>query len=143
MSDLLWRKLKEVMVPELPGASWSVALDYVEPKRFYRVKVQAGGQWRLKGQPADCSADGYPRDVIRASGGSPLVADAPLGCLIAKVGGSTADNTGLLFAAGRFSVFQVDEGKAGPLYLGVNDLPIYMSDVQSAAQVKVDIEVAL
>ncbi|HWC98927.1 MAG TPA: hypothetical protein VG456_19340 [Candidatus Sulfopaludibacter sp.] len=141
----MWRKLKEVKVPEqakaanVAGIVWSKALDFVAPKRLYRLQVQAGGKWKAQGQSAECTADGYPRDIARSA--DPLVAAAPLGCLIAKIGGSTADNTGTIFAVGRYCVFQIEEAKAGPLYLGANDVSLYMDQVE--AQLTVEIEVAL
>jgi hypothetical protein len=104
MADLLWRKLKDVTVPAQPktatasGTAWTAALDFVAAKRLYRLQVQAAGKWKLKDQTADCTADGYTRDVVRAA--TPLlIPESPLGALIAKIGGGTADNTGLIFAA--------------------------------------------
>ncbi|MBS1859536.1 MAG: hypothetical protein JST11_29455 [Acidobacteria bacterium] len=143
MSDLLWRKLKEVKVPEVakaaaaPGTAWTIGLDFVAPKRLYRLQL-VSGRWKLKEQAADCAADGYPRTVTR--GAALLAPDAPVGCLLAKVGGSTADNAGLIFAAGRYCVFQVEEAKAGPLYLGTNDVAAFMDEVEN--QLTVEIAVA-
>jgi hypothetical protein len=144
VSDLLWRKLKEVKVPEVaktaaaPGTAWTVGLDFVAPKRLYRLQVLSG-RWKLKDQAADCPPDGYPSQVAR---GAALPApDSPVGCLLAKIGGSTADNAGLIFAAGRYCVFQVEEAKAGPLYLGANDVAAFMDAVES--QLTVEIAVAL
>jgi hypothetical protein len=145
MSDLLWRKLKTIKVPEFsktnqaPGAVWSIGLDSVTPKRLHRLSAKAGAKWKLKDRPDDCSADGYPRDIVRPT--SSLIPDAPLGCLVGKIGGSTADNTGTLFAVGRYCVFQIDETKTGPLFLGVNDVPEFMGEVDG--QMDVDLEVAL
>jgi hypothetical protein len=140
VADLLWRRLKDVKVPAGPGMAWTPALDFVAPKRLYRLEVQPGGKWKLKDQAAECTADGYGRDVARGAS-TPVVADAPIGALIAKVGGSTADNTGQLFAVGRYCVFQVEDAKAGPLYLGANDVALLMTAVDG--QLTVEVSIAL
>ncbi len=144
MSDLLWRKLKEVKVPEkaktaeAPGTVWTIGLDFAAPKRLYRLHV-TDGRWKLKDQAADCPADGYPSAVTR--GAALLAADSPVGCLVAKVGGGTADRSGVIFAAGRYCVFQVEDAKAGPLYLGANDVAAFLDQVEG--QLTVEIAVAL
>jgi hypothetical protein len=74
--------------------------------------------WQPEGTK-ECTADGET-----ALDRTVLLATAPAGALIAKIGGSSADTTVdkvPLFAVGRHCVFTVEAGKAGTLYLGVND----------------------
>lgn len=74
--------------------------------------------WKPEGTKT-CTADGET-----ALDRSVLLPAAPGGALIAKIGGSSADTTidkVPLFAVGRHCVFTVEAGKAGTLYLGVND----------------------
>lgn len=71
--------------------------------------------WQPEGTK-ECTADGET-----ALDRTVLLATAPAGALIAKIGGSSADTTVdkvPLFAVGRHCVFTVE---AGTLYLGVND----------------------
>jgi hypothetical protein len=75
--------------------------------------------WQPEGTK-ECTADGET-----ALDRTVLLATAPAGALIAKIGGSSADTTVdkvPLFAVGRHCVFTVEAGKAGTLYLGVNDV---------------------
>ena len=74
--------------------------------------------WQPEGTKR-CTADGET-----ALDRTVLLPAAPAGALIAKIGGSSADTTVdkiPLFAVGRHCVFTVEAGKAGTLYLGVND----------------------
>jgi hypothetical protein len=74
--------------------------------------------WQPEGTKT-CTADG-----ATALDRTVLLPAAPGGALIAKIGGSSADTTVdklPLFAVGRHCVFTVEAGKAGTLYLGVND----------------------
>jgi hypothetical protein len=135
MSELSWRKVKTVTVPNPARAGWTPAADYVTPKRFYRIKVTANDGWGPHDH-AVCSADGHPRNVGRDT--PLLIPDSPLGCLVAKVGGSTADNKGELLTIGRRCVFQVDDTKAGPLYLGMNDTPIEMTNLRGTLTVEIE-----
>lgn len=124
-------------MPSPAGSAWTPALDYVTPKRFYRITVIANHGWGPNGHPA-CSSDGHSRHTVR---NPMLIADSPLGCLIAKVGGGTADNKGELLPIGRRCVFQMEEGKAGPLYLGINDHVNEMPNL--VGELIVEIETAL
>lgn len=133
MGTPTWKRLVPdslIKVPEQAGIAWTPVIDYLTPGRLYMIRVsyidpKEPQTWTPDGGTA-CTADGDP-GLTRAS--TPLVAGAPIGALIARVGGSTADAAGdaersLLFAAGRYCVFQAPEPpKAGALFLGVNDVP--------------------
>ena len=141
MSEMIWRKLKELKLPTPQDAAWTPALDYVIPKRSYRFTVKAtANSWKLDGMTTDCTVDGTDLSASRSM--EPICSGVPFGALIGKVGGSTADHAGTIFGIGRYCVYQItDEAKAGPLYLGVNDLWVLMSKV--SGQIEVEIEIAL
>jgi hypothetical protein len=140
VTDLVWRKLKTVKVPDPQSAAWTPALDYLVPKRMYRLQATDISKWTLDGATIACASDGYDAGLPR--NGDPICAGSPFGALIAKVGGGTADRTGTIFAVGRYCVFQVaDDSKAGPLYLGANDLPAGMLKING--QIELQIEIAL
>ncbi|WP_428671111.1 hypothetical protein [Reyranella sp.] len=78
--------------------------------------------------------------------GTTLVPSAPRGALIARIGGSTADQgpdpsetapARIVFAIGRKCVFTVPEKPTGSLFLGVNDDPSRMADVSGAILVDI------
>jgi hypothetical protein len=98
------------------------------------------GTWRPNGFVADCSADGDFAATARGAApfsGTLPVASAPPGALIARLGGSTADQTPdsatppsrIVFAIGRRCVFTVPAAPTGSLFLGVNDDPSRMAAV--------------
>ncbi len=141
MPELIWRKLKEVELPDPQDAAWTPALDYLIAKRLYRLRVKGeADRWQLEGMTAPCTVDGTDFNAARST--EPICPGSPFGALIGKIGGSTADNAGVIFGVGRYCVYQVtEEAKAGPLYLGANDLSVLMSKVNG--KVMVEIEIAL
>jgi hypothetical protein len=95
--------------PHAPGAA---------PAPAQPAPAPVNQTWQPEGTK-ECTADGET-----ALDRTVLLATAPAGALIAKIGGSSADTTVdkvPLFAVGRHCVFTVEAGKAGTLYLGVND----------------------
>lgn len=96
---------------------WIKVIDHLSAGKL--LKLSAEGEWSfLSGLDMKCKPDGFlgfplPYDKL-------LVPSAPLGALIGKIGGSTADQKdGTVFAIGSFAVVAVPE-KSGPLYIGVN-----------------------
>ena len=90
----------------------------VPPAPAPPVPALVNQTWQPEGTKT-CTADG-----ATALDRTVLLPAAPAGALIAKIGGSSADTTVdklPLFAVGRHCVFTVEAGKAGTLYLGVND----------------------
>ncbi len=80
--------------------------------------------------------------------GTPLVPSASRGALIARIGGSTADQIAdtatppagparIVFSIGRKCVFTVPDKPAGSLFLGVNDDPGRMADVSGTLLVDI------
>lgn len=147
MPQPVWRKIaSEVAVPE-PGKQWKLALDYVTAGKvmMLEVVVEPGrpqqpvpGTWTPHDFRAACSPDGDFAGTLRgeeSKSGAPLVASAPIGALIARIGGSTADqnlDTGATpsrigFSVGRKCVFSVPTAPTGSLFLGVNDDPSRMA----------------
>src|SRR5437867_11184241 len=99
MGTPTWRRVDSVVsqkVPERAGVIWTPVIDYVTPGRLYLIKVglneqQEDQKWKPDGG-TPCSADGDAA-LMRSSGVVPL-ADVPIGALIARIGGSTADAAG-------------------------------------------------
>jgi hypothetical protein len=102
---------------DLP-AGWFKVVDYVKTGKI--LKFEASGEWTfLPG--LTCEPDGYigfplPYDKL-------LVSTTPVGALIGKLGGSTADQKdGTLFAIGSYTIFVPPEKGSGPLYIGANTI---------------------
>jgi hypothetical protein len=148
MAEPIWRKIvSELPVPE-PQKQWQIALQVLTVGKLMMVEVvidtarnpPEDGTWTPHGFVAACSADGDFTGTARGTtppSGAPLVSSAPPGALIARIGGSTADQIAdasptpsrLVFSIGRRCVFTVPSSPVGSLFLGVNDDPARMADV--------------
>lgn len=144
MGQPTWREIRKVKVPSEAKTAWTPALDFVTPGKLYRIIVDSKQEWTPDSGSAKCNADGDP---ALALSGDVVLRTSAIGSLIAKIGGSTADLTPditkvLLFSAGRHCVFSIpDAAKAGPLYLGINDLA--KSQAKVTGQIEVTIEESL
>jgi hypothetical protein len=156
MAQPMWRKIvHELEVPE-PGKQWKVALDFVTVGKLMKVEVVVDvartppqpGTWTPPGFADACSTDGDLSGMARGTTplpGAPLLSSAPPGALIARIGGSTADQTldtstppsRLVFSIGRMCVFVVPSAPTGSLFLGVNDEPSRMAAVTGGILVNI------
>ena len=130
---------KRVSVPATPAAGmWSVALEWIEGP--CRLCISADGEWSFADEAdAKCGPDGSPVSHIPAS--RCLNPDAPVGALIGKIGGSTADSSvegTLRFVVGRYCAFRLAAEHSGPLFLTINDTRTGYAD--NGGQVQVTIE---
>jgi len=153
---LHWLPLEIVNIPARPLGFWTLALEFAPASRLLRIRVTdkdthqqpVATVW----SPANgvtCGPDGLLPDApqnskpAQSAGGSnePLVSmlctSAPLGSLIAKIGGSTADLPDSstspnaipyagkkVFAVGSDAIISISSAAdAGPLFLTMNDVP--------------------
>ncbi len=138
MAQPTWRELKKVTVPDKPGNAWTPALDYVTPGKLYLIEAAETPKWKPE-SGTECTADG---DAALTRSTAAVLDTAPVGALIGKIGGSTADmkpNKELvIFSVGRHCVFSVaDAAKAGTLYLAMNDVPASQSKVGNSIEVTI------
>jgi hypothetical protein len=148
MTQPMWRKIvSELQAPE-PGKQWKLALEVLTVGKLVKVEVvidaarnpPENGTWTPQDFAAACSADGDFSGTARGTAlppGTPLVPSAPRGALIARIGGSTTDQTvdtsvppsRVIFSVGRKCIFTVPTTPTGSLFLGINDDPARMADV--------------
>src|SRR5262249_38033156 len=127
--------------------AWTPALDYLSPGKTYRIEVRvlpaaapdqpAQEQKWTPESAGECTADG---NMTAERSDSLLVTTAPVGALLAKIGGGSADvkpaaDKVTVFAAGRHCVFTAAADKTGALYLGVNDTSASLARVTGQLQV--------
>lgn len=122
MIELVWLPLtlKTTEVPAKPVSLWTLVHEYV--KGPVKLRIQATGTWEYA-PGKSCGPDGSRTGGFLSDG---LIASAPVGALIAKVGGSPADkpDTRIVgFVVGSYTVFTVDDKTEGPLYFTMNDTP--------------------
>jgi hypothetical protein len=116
------------------------------------ARQAAQGTWTPRGYAQPCTADGDFTGGARGDvpqQGTPLLSSAPVGALIARLGGSAADLTLDLgtpgtvpparigFAVGRVCVFSVPQFPIGSLFLGINDDVTRMAAVKGSLLVNV------
>lgn len=147
MAQPVWRKLKDLKVPD-KDCAWTLALDVVSNDKLLKIEAVTGGTWTPKEFSEACTADGDLRGKLLAQAdkaGIPIVSGAPRGCLIGRIGGSSADlprtlkdkapespsiSPWILFSVGQSLVLQVPGTPIGSLFLGVNDDATRMLEVQ-------------
>ena len=131
MGQPTWRPLKTIQVPAA-NTPWTLALAYIKAGKL--IKIEADGTWT----PLDATnAIGPDGDALMACAGSEYLDSAPFGCLIGRIGVSSASasSTDLTFPVGRVAVLSVPADKSGALFLGVNDHFTRMSRVAGALEV--------
>jgi hypothetical protein len=149
----VWRKVvPDLPVPKDNTKQWTLALEFLTAGKI--IKIEAAGEWTPTGFTAPCTADGDLSGAARGAftpPGNPLVASAPIGALIARIGGSTAD-TGpdtpptsspptvparIVLSVGRECVFTVPNAPTGSLFLGINDDPTRMLGITGSQTVNI------
>jgi hypothetical protein len=119
-----WNKLdvsNPVTVPAKPANGlWTVVRAMIIGPQI--IKLEATGEWRPVATMAPCTADGFQHWAFRRDG--LLTGKAPIGALIAKVGGSniTAQDADIQ-VIGSVAVIALTKDVSGPLYLTINDAP--------------------
>jgi hypothetical protein len=106
-------------IPANPEGLWTPVLEYIEGA--VKLRITATGLWSYLPN-TNCGPDGY-----RAGGlaDDALSTRAPLGALIGKIGGSTADipdaEKDIVFVVGSFCVVTLTAEQRGPLFMTMND----------------------
>src|SRR6266851_457109 len=121
MPEIPWKQIAKVKVPAKPATGlWTNVVDYVAGPR--RLKFTAEGAWKYAKGSRQVTADGDL--LVTANPTSMIVATAPVGALVAKIGGSTAGKAdGTPYIIGSYCVLDLTEQMKGSLYLTVNDEP--------------------
>ncbi len=157
MANPAWREIGSGRVPEREGVAWTLLVENVTPGKLIKIDVPRTAQpaaaaaapaedqtWSPK-SAGECTAEGKRLPPV-AGNDKLVVAGAPAGCLIGRLGGSSVDMTAdaatspsrILFSVGRLCVLIVpDSVKGGALFLGANDVPDEMGSVTGCLEVKV------
>ncbi len=138
MDKRQWAPLAKIYVAPVPDGLWTLAHEFVPSGAILQLNAQ--GTWTYRtaaASPLTCGPDGRPDDPQTDL----LMADAPVGAMIAKIGGSTAGKTdGELFVVGASSVIMADPKKhGGPLYLTMNVNP---ASRPAATKEKITVEIS-
>lgn len=119
---------------ECQARMWTWAYEWIEGPAL--IRFEAEGKWQYSPASRECTADGDLNAMICAR--NCLMADAPVGALLAKIGGSTAGaRDGKVFLVGRKAVISIDPNTSGPIMLSINDELTGMSDNSGTVKVKI------
>src|SRR5438309_8608468 len=115
MIEFEWREvLNKMKIPAKPTALWTKVFDYIEGPA--RLRIEAEGIWSYSKR--HCGPEGIPSVGLMNDA---LVSTAPLGALVGKIGGSTAekpDTTKIgVFAVGNYCVLNLDASAKGALFM--------------------------
>ena len=116
-----WKPLldRQFPVSAQPTGLWTLVLDYVEGPCLLKIAAAENDSWSYS-PTSQCGADGDPRSMLLTD--RCLHPTAPVGALIAKIGGSSAGikEDGVVSLVGKAGVITV-EAPGGPLYMTMND----------------------
>jgi hypothetical protein len=138
---------------EAKGALWTLALDFVAgPARIRLEVVPQDGKMEWTCGTSVCGPGG-----TLALSSTAIVATAPIGALVAKIGGGEAECPGLpvgaglspqplppssmVYAVGRYAVITLKSGDGGPLFLTMNNDVKSFVDHSGTLNVKIAIAV--
>lgn len=128
-----WPFSVELEVKAKPNGLWTVAREFIHGP--VRIRFEAEGTWKYS-PDSSCGADGDMLSMISSS--QTILKNAPVGSLIAKIGGSSAGQTdGTLYLIGSFAVIEAGADVKGPLYLTINDDPGGFVNNSGSLKVKV------
>jgi hypothetical protein len=140
-------KDKEIEISAGPPL-WTMAEDYIQgPVKLKIEVVDPEAVWQFAAETY-CKAGGTMRNDLAA-----LFPAAPIGALIGKLGGGTADCPAAapagavgtppagvkLFAVGTFAVIAVGEDDSGPLFLTMNDTLAGLANHRGKMKIKVSL----
>ena len=111
-----WKHVIDVKVPAKPAGIWTLALDWIEAPAT--LKLEASKEtWSYAPGVEKIGADGHSASALKDC----IVASAPAGALVGKLGGSSASVSDTKpFPVGAVTIIQVDVS-TGPLFLTIND----------------------
>ena len=133
---MTWTEVRDgIKVPARPQGIWTLVFDYVRGPAL--IKVEAKDTWRYS-TSRECGPDGDLNALVSA--GYAILAEAPIGALLVKVGGSTAGVAdGVVRVAGSYAVVQLDDKASGPIFLTINDELTGLFDNSGELTVKLSI----
>lgn len=136
-SSMNWTEVKDnVEIKAKPDGIWTLVHEYVRSPALVEIEAN-DDEWEYA-PGKKCSANGDLGSTLRPQ--DTILPSAPVGALIAKVGGSTAGTTdGRLFVVGKKALLQLDQNTSGPLFLTINDQLSGLQNNDKSIKVKISI----
>lgn len=121
-----------------PDGLWTLVREFVDGPAVMTIATTTDATWSYADSAkARCGPDGDSAAVLSRM--KCLLPSAPVGALIGKFGGSTADvaaDKATMFVVGKFCVARVPDG-GGPLFLTINDESGGMENNSGSVEVEV------
>jgi hypothetical protein len=136
--------LSQAEIRANPDGIWTWAYEYVEGPALLKIEVKdnppgKAQEWQYA-PGKKCTADGDRNPPTQAR--NCIFPDAPVGALIAKIGGSTAGlKDGKIYLVGRKALLSLDQNTSGPLFFTINTPVGGMQDNADALKVSVSISI--
>jgi hypothetical protein len=133
-----WADTKDsIEIKAKPDGIWTLAYDYVKGPALVQIEAD-DSEWQYA-PGKKCKADGDLSSMLSSK--DSILPSAPVGALIAKVGGSTAGiSDGRLFVAGKKCLLQLDQNTSGPIFLTINDQLTGMQNNDGVLKVTISIK---
>ncbi len=136
MTEPTWLTLplKTDKVLAKPNGIWTLVCEYL--KGPAKLRIEATGAWDYS-PTKSCGPDGARSAGFLADA---LIASAPLGALIGKIGGSPAekpDSRCMPFVAGSYAVVILDDKTEGALYFTMNDQVSHFDEHDKAVTISI------
>jgi hypothetical protein len=124
-------------VPGKPAGLWTWMLDDVIGPALIKIEAKPGGKW-VYAPGKECGPDGDLGAVLGTA--NVPVKEAPVGALIAKIGGSTAGmKDGKIYVIGGKAIIPIGEKARGPVLLTINDERTGLADNSGELEVTISI----
>ena len=134
-AEMNWSQEHVADVPAKPTGVWTWVYDWVQGPAL--IQVTAEGTWNY-GPASATGPNGDQNALVGAN--QPILAGAPIGALILKVGGSTAGiSDGTVKLAGERGLVEIDANTRGPIFLTINDERTGLDDNSGQLQAKISI----
>jgi hypothetical protein len=106
-------------VPAKPAGIWTMAVDWINGPAVVKIEANDDEWYYSEADSGKTRADGHLMSLLSCK--ACIHPAAPVGALIAKIGGSSAGvSDGTLYTIGKFALIEIDKPK-GPLFLTIND----------------------
>jgi hypothetical protein len=125
---------KDIEVRAKPDGIWTWVYEYVKGPAI--IKFEANdAKWKYASNK-QCTADGDLRSMVCTQ--NCIVPGAPVGALVAKIGGGTAGTRdGRVFVVGRMCIVEIDQNTSGPILLTMNDELTGMANHEDSVKVSI------
>jgi hypothetical protein len=129
-----WMEKKDIEISAKPSGTWTWVYEYIKGPALIKFEA-SDAQWKYASNK-QCTADGDLRSMVNTQ--NCIVPGAPIGALVAKIGGGTAGTKdGRVFVVGQMCIVEIDQNTSGPILLTMNDELTGMANHEGSIKVSI------